>query len=492
MALILAAAACLSGCTMSDADHQINCEQFEEDAFKMDKRGNHREALDLYDKAIHEAEQSHNHLLLPAILRRVAEIRMQHEEFAQAEILLRRAMEQYKELDNKPDPDPEVGKQRAKDSYNTKFDLANLLTDRKQYTEAEALYKELRAVPPTSEESLHSLNEAYINMLKAAGKSQDANEIFIRNAVEEFDVRHWRKNYDGAKWGWLSTGSDETARRLDLCDRVAMNFGDKDPRKAWSLYFQSVRAWRAGRLDDARTLAEEADHIYQQLPGTLPFESTDPPETLAEVATANEHYDLAMRYSQRAIEGKRKLMSPNNADETVSLAQALEQQATILKRRNPKSDTTKLTDEATELRMGAQDWRMMLSESTDWYLQGDVQRAKTVDELAIKKAKAMDKQPGVDAAEAWQIILTDSHKPDDVAALVKHVQSIEKLKGANSDLLVKPLLALGVLNAENHKDGRQYFQRGLQVAQANRMSKDRIVKNFKKRFEFVLEKHLFD
>jgi tetratricopeptide (TPR) repeat protein len=184
MALILAAAAGLSACTISDTDHQINCEQYEEDAFKMDKRGNHTEALGLYEKAIHEAEQNHNHLLLPAILRRVAEVRMQHEEFAEAEILLRRAMDRYKELDEKPDPDPEVTKQRAKDSYNTKFDLANLLTDRKQYAQAEALYKELQAVPPTSEESLHALNEAYINMLKAAGKSQDANEVFIRNAVD--------------------------------------------------------------------------------------------------------------------------------------------------------------------------------------------------------------------------------------------------------------------------------------------------------------------
>jgi tetratricopeptide (TPR) repeat protein len=492
MALILAAAACLSACTTSDSDHQINCEQYEDDAFKMDKRGNHIEALGLYDKAIHEAEQSNNQLLLPAILRRVAEVRMQHEEFAEAEILLRRAMDRYKELDEKPAKDPEVAKQRAKDSYITKFDLANLLTDRKQYDQAEALYKELQAVPPTSEESLHALNEAYINMLKAAGKSHDANEVFIRNAVNEFDVRHWRKDYDGAVWGWLSTGSEETARRLDLCDRVAMNFGDNDPRKAWSLYFQSVRAWRAGRLESARTLAEESDHIYQQMPGPLPFDSTDPPQMLAQIATSNEHYDLALRYSQRAIEGKRKLMSPNNAEEMVNLAQALEQQATLLKRQNPNSDTTKLIDEAIKLRWGAQDWRMMLSESAASYLQGDVPGAKNLAELAIKKAKSLDKQPGVEAGEAWQIILSNSHKPEAVAALVKHVQAIEKLKGANSDLLVKPLLALGVISAENHKDGRQYFQRGLQVAQVNRMSKDRIVKNFKKRFEFVLEKHLFD
>jgi hypothetical protein len=176
----------------------------------------------------------------------------------------------------------------------------------------------------------------------------------------------------------------------------------------------------------------------------------------------------------------------------VNLAQALELQAALLKRQDPKSDTTKLTDEATKLRWGAQDWRMMLSESTSYYLQDDIPRAKNLAELAIKKAKSLDKQPGVEAGEAWQIILSGSHTHDDVAALVKHMQAIEKLKGANSDLLVKPLLALALFNAENHKDGRQYFQRGLQVAQANRMSTDRIVKNFKKRFEFVLEKHLFD
>jgi len=458
----------------------------------MDKRGNHREALDLYDKAIHEAEQSNNPMLLPAILRRVAEIRMQHEEFAAAEILLRRAMERYKELEKKPDQGPELKKQLAKDSYSTKFDLANLMTDRKQYDQAEALYKELQAVPPMSEESLHTLNEAYINMLKAAGKMQDANEIFIRNAANEFDVRNWRKNFADAKIDWERSGSDDTSRRLDLCDRVAMNFGGNDPRKGLSLYFRSVRQCRAGRLDAARTLAEEADRIYQQNPGPVPFEASDPPEELAEIETYTEHYDLALRYSQRAIEQKRKLLSRNNAEQIVNLAQALELQATLLKRQDPHADTTQLTDEATKLRRGVQDWRWMLSESTDDFLQGENARAKTLADLAVAEAKDRQKQPGVEAGQAWQTILSGSHKPEAVAALVNHVLVIEKLKGPQSDLLVKPLLALAVITAENHKDGREFYQRGLKIAQANRMSKDRIVKNFKKRFDFALEGHRFD
>jgi len=471
---------------VSGADHETNCEQYEEDAFKMEKRGNHADALGLYDKAIDEAEQSNNRLQLPAVLCRAAESRMQHEQFAAAEPLLRQALSKDKELSQQADLDAPTRDTLTKEYIKTEFDLANLLTDQKKYSEAEVLYKELQAVPKVDADTRSAINEAYINMLKSAGKLKDANEIFMQNAADEYDVRNWRRGFDTAKEAWLLTGSEDSIARLNLCDRVAMQFGDRDPRKAASLCFRAVREFRQGNIDAARTDAQESDEIYKRMTGKLPFEASDAPQMLSRIESQAEHYDPALRYSERAIEEKRKLAQPYNAEQAVNLAQALTEQATLLKRKNPHSDTKKLDEEATHLRWTVQDWRGMLDDSTAKYLEGDVPEAKELADLAVSKAKAVQKQPGVEACQAWQVIMLGSHQPQAETTLLNHVANIEKEKGKDSHLLVIPLLALAIIRVENHQDGDDLYRRAISIAKTNRTEKLRLAVSFKKRYKATL------